>query len=100
MLNDKEMDIRWKSTDELPMDKEQYTKILLLSESRIGGKTDLHVSTNYWQVFFYDRDVNAKMFDKKRKLSDKCISYGVLAERGIQMEKVKGWMPAEGICVI
>lgn len=86
---------KWKSTDELPMDREMNEKILILSESRISGNTSLHVHTDYWEVFFDKKCFNLDIFDKKKKLSNGLFSYGRLSDRKLKLKDVKGWMYAD-----
>lgn len=89
------MDGKWKSVDELPMDREMNEKILILSESTISGNTSLHVTTEYWNVFFDDRNVDWNIFDKKKKIDDNRYSYGRLSDRKIPMDKIRGWAYAD-----
>ena len=91
-------ELKWKNIEELPMEEEQYRKVLLLSEGRLSGSTSLYVSTDYWHVFLDDRDFDLEtVFDKKTKLSDGKISYGRFGERKIPLSKIKGWMYAEDL---
>ena len=89
------MDGKWKSVDELPMDREMNEKILILSESTISGNTSLHVTTEYWNVFFDDRNVNWDIFDKKKKHGENRYSYGRLGDRKILLDKIIGWAYAD-----
>ena len=92
------MDLKWNTVDELPMGEEQMRKVLILSEGRLSGSTSLYVSTDYWGVFFDDRDFDMKnVYDKKIKLSNGKISYGRFGERKIPLEKIKGWMYADDL---
>ena len=91
-------DLKWNSIDSLPMDKEQYKKVLILSEGRLSGSTSLFISTDYWQVFFDERDFNLdNVFDKKQRLGENCIAYGRFGERKIPLDKIKGWMYANDL---
>ena len=91
-------DLKWNSIDSLPMDKEQYKKVLILSEGRLSGSTSLFVSTDYWQVFFDERDMNLdSVFDKKQRLAENCVAYGRFDERKIPLDKIKGWMYANDL---
>ncbi len=90
--------LEWKSIDDLPMDEEQYKKVLILSEGRLSGSTSLCVSTDYWGVFFDDRDFEKESFyDKKTKLENGIFSYGRFSERKIPLDKIKGWMYADNL---
>lgn len=89
------MNGKWKTVDELPMDREMNEKILILSESTISGNTSLHISTEYWNVFFDNRDVNWNIFDKKKKHSNNMYSYGRLGDRKIPLDKIRGWAYAD-----
>ena len=90
--------LEWKSIDDLPMDKEQYKKVLILSEGRLSGSTSLYVSTDYWGVFFDNRDFDLEnVYNKKIKLNDGRFSYGRFGEKKIPMEKIKGWMFADNL---
>jgi len=90
--------LEWKSIDDLPMDEEQYKKVLILSEGRLSGSTSLCVSTDYWGVFFDDRDFDLEnVYNKKIKLDDGRFSYGRFGENKIPMEKIKGWMFADNL---
>lgn len=88
---------KWKTVDELPMDKEMKEKLLILSESRISGNTSLHVSTDYWEVFFDKKDFNLNVYDKKKKHSDTLFSYGRFGDRKVPLGKIKGWMYADKV---
>ena len=84
--------------ESLPIEVEQRKKVLLLTEGRLSGSTTLHIVTDYWQVFFDDRDFElSNVFDKKKRLSEKCISYGRFDERKIPFSKIKGWMYADDL---
>lgn len=87
--------IEWKDVSELPMDGEMNEKILIMHESTISGNTSLHITTDYWNVFFDDRDVNWDIFDKKKKHSNEKYSYGRLGDRKIPLSKIKGWTYAD-----
>lgn len=90
--------LKWNDVKDLPIDKEQLKKVLLLTEGRLSGSTTLHIVTDYWNVFFDNRDLDLKtVFDKKKRLSDNCISYGRFGERKIPMDKIKGWMYADDL---
>lgn len=89
------MDCKWKDVEDLPMDREMNEKVLILSESTISGNTSLHVTTEYWNVFFDDRDVSWDIFDKKKKHADGRYAYGRLGDRKIPLEKIKGWAFAD-----
>jgi hypothetical protein len=92
------MELKWNKIGELPMKEEQYKKVLILSEGRLSGSTSLYVSTDYWQVFFDDRDFEKECFyDKKTKLENDIFSYGRFSERKIPMDKIKGWMYADNL---
>lgn len=91
-------DLKWKDINSLPIDEEQMRKVLLLTEGRLSGSTTLHVVTDYWQVFFDDRDFKLEqVFDKKKKLSENCIAYGRFGERRVPLNKIKGWMYADDL---
>jgi hypothetical protein len=91
-------DLKWNSVETLPMNEEQYKKVLLLSEGRLSGSTSLYISTDYWQVFFDERDFDLEsVFDKKKRLGEGCIAYGRFGERKIPLEKIKGWMYADDL---
>jgi hypothetical protein len=91
-------DLKWNSMESLPIEVEQRKKVLLLTEGRLSGSTTLHIVTDYWQVFFDDRDFELNnVFDKKKRLSEKCISYGRFDERKIPFSKIKGWMYADDL---
>jgi len=80
------------------MDEEQFKKVLILSEGRLSGSTSLYVSTDYWGVFFDDRDFDLEnVYNKKIKLDNGRFSYGRFAEKKIPMEKIKGWMFADNL---
>jgi hypothetical protein len=91
------MALKWKKTEELPMDEAQNKKLLLLSEGRISGSTTMHVSTDYWHVFFDDKEFNLNIYDKKKKHSPNCFSYGRFGDRKIPLDKIKGWMYADDL---
>lgn len=94
----KKNDLKWNSVETLPMNEEQYKKVLLLSEGRLSGSTSLYISTDYWQVFFDERDFDLEsVFDKKKRLGEACIAYGRFGERKIPLEKIKGWMYADDL---
>ena len=90
--------LEWNDTESLPIEEKQYRKVLLLTEGRLSGSTTLHIVTDYWQVIHDDRDLELKnVFDKKKKLSENCISYGRFDERKIPFNKIKGWMYADDL---
>ena len=89
--------LKWNDISELPIDEEQNKKVLLLTEGRLSGSTTLHVVTDYWHVFFDDRDFDLNIFNKRKKLSDKCYSYGKFGEGKVPMDKIKGWMYADDL---
>ena len=91
------METEWKSIEELPMDESMNRKVLILSESTISGNTSLHITTDYWNVFFDDRNVDWNIFDKKKKHSDNKYAYGRFGERKIPLGKIRGWTYADGI---
>lgn len=94
-------DLKWNSVETLPMNEEQYKKVLLLSEGRLSGSTSLYVSTDYWQVFFDERDIDlSSVFDKKKRLGENCIAYGRFGERKIPLDKIKGWMYANDLIAL
>lgn len=90
-------ELKWNSLEDLPIDEEQMRKVLLLTEGRLSGSTTLHVITDYWQVFFDNTDFNLNIFQKKKKLSENCFSYGKFGEGKVPMEKIKGWMYADDL---
>jgi hypothetical protein len=90
-------EIKWYNIEDLPIDKEQNKKVLLLTEGRLSGSTTLHIVTDYWNVFFDNRDFDLNIFNKKKKLSDNCYSYGKFGEGKIPMNKIKGWMYADDL---
>ena len=91
-------DLKWNDVEALPIEEEQNKKVLLLTEGRLSGSTTMHIVTDYWQVFFDDRDLSLNnVFDKKKKLSEHCISYGRFGERKVPLDKIKGWMYADDL---
>ena len=90
-------ELNWKSTEELPIEEEQMRKVLLLTEGRLSGSTTLHVVTDYWHVFFDNRDFDLNIFNKRKKLSENCFSYGRLSDGKVPFEKIKGWMYADDL---
>lgn len=86
--------MKWNDIESLPMNKEQIKKILILTEGR--RDKSLHVCTNYWHVFFDNRNFEFEdLYDKKVKINDNCYSYGRFGERTIPIEKIKAWMHAD-----
>ena len=91
-------DLKWNDVEALPTKEEQMRKVLLLTEGRLSGSTTMHIVTDYWQVFFDDRDLELNnVFDKKEKLSENCIAYGRFGERKVPLNKIKGWMYADDL---
>jgi hypothetical protein len=90
-------DLQWNSIEDLPIEEEQMRKVLLLTEGRLSGSTTLHVVTDYWQVFFDNRDFNLNIFQKRKQFGENCFAYGKFGEGKIPMEKIKGWMYADDL---
>ena len=88
-------DLKWRKVEDLPIEEEQYRKVLILSEGRLSGSTSLFISTDYWNVFFDDININLNIFNKRKKISDNCFSYGKFEEGKIPFDKIKGWMYAD-----
>ena len=92
-----ETKLEWNKIEDLPIEEEQMRKVLLLTEGRLSGSTTLHVITDYWQVFFDDRDFDLDIFQKRKKLNDSCFAYGKFGEGKVPMNKIKGWMYADNL---
>ena len=91
-------DLQWNKIEDLPIEEEQNKKVLLLTEGRLSGSTTMHIVTDYWQVFFDDRELQLNnVFDKIKRLSENCVSYGRFGERKIPFDKIKGWMYADDL---
>jgi hypothetical protein len=91
-------DLKWNKIEDLPIEEEQMRKVLLLTEGRLSGSTTMHIVTDYWQVFFDDRDLELNnVFDKIKRLSENCVSYGRFGERKVPFNKIKGWMYADDL---
>ena len=91
-------DLKWNSVESLPIEEEQNKKVLLLTEGRLSGSTTMHIVTDYWHVFFDDRDLELNnVFDKIKRLSENCVSYGRFGERKVPFNKIKGWMYADDL---
>ena len=55
-------ELKWNDADSLPIEEEQYRKVLLLTEGKLSGSTTLHIITDYWQVIHDNRERSECLF--------------------------------------